>query len=188
MPKKPVAAGKSSLDHVDQDKTFAHIITQENATYLDLACGAGRYSLALAERLDGGGVIHAFDLWEEGIAVLEESAKKNGLDAIRPKVADITHRLPLEDEIIDVCFIATALHDLPLETRNSVIEEIRRVLVLHGALILIEFKKIDHGPGPGKSKRIGEDDADALVIPHGFEKELSASLGEYTYLAKYAKA
>lgn len=187
MTQHPVAAGKSSLDHVDQDMAFFHITAKRGGTYLDLACGAGRYSLALAKRLKDGSVIHSFDLWEEGIASLRKAADDFDSATINPKVVDVTGPLPLEDGVVDTCFIATVMHDLPVEKREHVVREIRRVLASRGALVLIEFKKIDHGPGPRKEHRIGEDDADALILPQGFEKVASVSLGEFTYLAKYAK-
>lgn len=187
MGQRPSAAGKSSFDYVDQDAVFAHIVSKPGATYLDLASGAGRYSLALAERLDGGGTVHAFDLWAEGIAALAEQAAKDGKDVIKARVVDIAEPLPLDDAVVDVCFIATVLHGIPEHKRAAMIEEVRRVLVPGGALVLIEFKKIDRGPGPGRERRIAEEDADALVLPRGFEKRESVSLGEFTYLAKYSK-
>ncbi len=187
MPQHPVAAGKSSLDFVDQGIAFFHITAKRGGVYLDLACGAGRYSLALAKHLKDGSVIHAFDLWEEGIATLKEAAGDLDSATIKPEVVDVTGSLPLEDGVVDTCFIATVMHDLPVAKREHVVREIRRVLAPHGALVLIEFKKIDHGPGPRKEHRIGEDDADALVLPQGFEKVASVSLGEFTYLVKYAR-
>lgn len=188
MTGKPVAAGKSSLDHVNLELAFSNIVTGMDSVYIDLACGAGRYSLALADRVGKGSVIHAFDLWDEGIAVLRESARESGCDNVRPKVVDATQPLPLEDGSIDVCFMATALHDLPEASREGVVREIHRVLKPQGVFVLIEFKKIDYGPGPQKEKRIGEVDADKLVLPVGFRKDVALSLGEYPYLVRYTKA
>jgi len=187
MTGKPVAAGKSSLDHVDQELVFSNIVTGRESTYLDLACGAGRYTLALAERVGKGSVIHALDLWEEGIAALRESAREAGFGNVRPELADATQPLPLGDNSIDVCFMATALHDLPEPTREGVVQEIRRILKPQGAFVLIEFKKLDYGPGPKKENRISEADADALILPVGFRKEISMSLGEFPYLVRYCK-
>lgn len=187
MSQKPVAAGKSSVDHVDLDITLKSIMAGEKSVYLDLACGVGRYSLALAERLDKGSVIHALDLWDEGIAALRANGDEMGFDNIRPRVADATRPLPLEDRTIDVCFMATALHDLPVSTRPGVVRDIRRVLVSNGVFVLIEFKKLDYGPGPHREKRIGERDADALIPQEGFKKDMTMSLGEFTYLTRYYK-
>ena len=54
-----------------------------------------------------------------------------------------------------------------------------------GAAVIIEFKKFDQGPGPGKAQRIDEADAEALLSPLGFTRQASADLGEFTYLARF---
>ena len=187
MSKKPTAAGKSSIDLIDQDAAFAQIITDSAAAYLDLACGAGNYTLALARRLGKDSSIHALDLWEDGVAALQESARREGLDNVTARVADITRPLPLPDGSIDVCLIATALHDIPEARRGRVLAEAGRVLRPGGRLALIEFKKSDQGPGPSKERKIGEADAEELAAPHGFRKDISVSLGEYTYLVRFVR-
>lgn len=189
MTNKPVAAGKSSFDHIDQDLALSNIISPIATAYVDLACGAGRYTLALAERIErDDNIIYALDIWEDGIASLKDTALRLGMGNIEATVADITGPLPLDDDAADVCLIATALHDLPPDSREALLEEVVRILAPQGALVVIEFKKIDHGPGPGIAKRIGEAELAALLAPHGFAEVVSVSLGEYTYLAKFALA
>jgi len=187
MSEKPVAAGKSSLDLVDSDLVFNEVIADPGGTYLDLACGVGRYTVELAGQLNADATVHAFDLWEEGIAELTRYAKQHGLKSIKTKLVDITAQLPLPDSSVDVSFLATALHDLPKSTRSGVVEEISRILSPGAIFVLIEFKKIDYGPGPDIDERIGELDADELILPHGFAKKNVVDLGELTYLIKYLK-
>ncbi|SOB57141.1 Ubiquinone/menaquinone biosynthesis C-methyltransferase UbiE [Pseudodesulfovibrio profundus] len=187
MNEKPVAAGKSSLDLVDNDLVFSEVIVDPDGTYLDMACGVGRYTVELAGQLNADATVHAFDLWEEGIAELTNYAKQHDLKSIKAKLVDITAQLPLQDSTIDVCLMATALHDLPESTRSGVVEEVSRVISPGGFFILIEFKKVNYGPGPDIDERIGESDADELVLPHGFTKKNVVDLGEFTYLIKYMK-
>lgn len=186
MTGKPVAAGKSSIGHIDQDLAFDNIIVEGASAYLDLACGVGRYTLALAERIAKGTTIYGIDLWAEGIAALEASAKEQGFDNIKAIHADATKPLPLEDASVDICFMATMLHDLPSEKREDVLRELKRILKPHGQAVLIEFKKLDKGPGPSKEHRIGDADAEALFTPLGFTKVTTVSLGEFTYLTKFS--
>lgn len=187
MSTKPVAAGKSSIDIVDKIKLFDNIITDVRGAYLDLACGEGRYTVELATRLDNKATVYAFDLWRDGISKLKNYAQKNELECIKAEVIDITLGFPLKQRAVDVCLFATALHDIPESKRRNVVKEIFRVLNSNGMLALIEFKKVDHGPGPDINERIDEKDADALILPHGFIKGEVSSLGEYTYLVKYLK-
>ena len=86
---------------------------------------------------------------------------------------------------MDVCLIATALHDLPEDGRKLLLAEVARILTPQGYRVVIEFKKLDHGPGPRMEMRIDENELAALVVPYGFRKITSVSLGEYTYLASY---
>ncbi len=48
---KPVAAGKSSFDLIDTEKTFAMIDVGPHSSFLDLACGIGTYSIEIAKTI-----------------------------------------------------------------------------------------------------------------------------------------
>lgn len=187
MDAKPTAAGKSSIGHIDLDLAFDNIMVGSRATYLDLGCGAGNYTLALARRLGAGSLVYALDLWEEGIKALDEAAHKEGLGNVEPLVADLAKPLALPSAAVDAAFMATVLHDLPEAVRPQLLSEIDRVLVPGGVFALIEFKKLDHGPGPSMDKRIGPEDADRLTEPHGFVRDATIDLGEFTYLARFLK-
>ena len=67
MSDKPVAAGKSSFDLIDVEKTFAIMNLKPDSVFLDLACGTGKYSIELARNIGEKGTVYAVDLWEEGI-------------------------------------------------------------------------------------------------------------------------
>ena len=87
----PAGAGKSSFDLIDAEKFFKAVHLSSGMTILDLACGAGNYTLALARRLgdaDGAGRVIAVDLWEEGIALLKESAVNIPSVSIETHVAE----------------------------------------------------------------------------------------------------
>lgn len=185
MENKPVAAGKSSFDLIDQDLALSRIVSETATVYADLACGAGRYSLALAERVGPDAAIHALDLWPDGLAQLNEAAAKRSLKNIRTQLADLTKPLPLEDGSVQVCLMATALHDLPEAGQETLLAEIRRILAPGGTFVLIEFKELDHGPGPSKDKKIGPEKAEAMLMPLGFVLEETLDLGEFPYLARF---
>ncbi len=184
--KKPVAAGKSSLDHIDQNKAFALFNIQPQDQLVDLACGVGRYSLALAAAFPELRIV-ALDLWSEGIDALNETIQEQGIGNIQTAVTNICQPLPLAPESVDHALLATALHDLPLDGRLALIQDLHSRLKQSGSINIIEFKKRDDGPGPGISKRLDAEDLAELISPFGFEKTSEAELGEYTYLAKFIK-
>jgi len=187
MAHKPVAAGKSSFDLIDSEKLFSVLDLKPGATVLDLACGAGRYTIELAAAVGNLGKVYAVDLWQEGLIQLEEEAARNGLKQIETVLSDICKPLPLNSHSVDTCLLATILHDLPAADQAGVIRETARLLKPGGTLNIVEFKKLDHGPGPGIAIRLDEAQVDALVTPQAYVRTTSAELGEFTYLLQYRK-
>jgi ubiquinone/menaquinone biosynthesis C-methylase UbiE len=182
MDKKPVAAGKSSFDLIDPREFFARVDLHPGTRVLDLGCGVGRYSLEISKRLGGNGLVYAVDSWEEGIETLKQTIRESGIVNIRPIVADIAERLPLEDASVDFCLMGTVLHDLSAADQSAALTQVVRVLKPGGVLALVEFKKVDRGPGPPKPIRISEQEAEAMIGEFGFLKTYCGDLGEFTYV------
>ncbi|MHB1463841.1 MAG: class I SAM-dependent methyltransferase [Thermoleophilia bacterium] len=188
MHDKPIAAGRSSFDFVDTEAVFRALELDQGTVLLDLASGAGNYSLAIAGSEGAGSVIHAFDLWEEGIAQLKQRVAEAGLTNITAAVADVTKKIPMGDGSADVCLIATALHDLVQEQGGEgVLREIARVLKPAGRLVIVEFVKADGPPGPPRHIRLSPEELDALVLPFGFARQRTAPAGDYFYLTVYTR-
>jgi ubiquinone/menaquinone biosynthesis C-methylase UbiE len=188
MSDKPVAAGNSSFDLIDAKKVLALIAVKPGSRFLDLACGFGHYSLAIADNIGERSLVYAVDLWQEGIDSLNREIAKRGTRNIQPIVADIRNRLPIEESSIDACLLATILHDLSKEDRRSTLREVVRLLKPGGMLTIIEFKKIDKGPGPPFDIRMEEKEIEALVTPYGFAKVAGGGVGKFNYLSKYERA
>jgi len=181
--KKPTGAGKSSFDLIDSSKLFHELDLQKGISFLDVASGRGAYSLAASDIIGPHGRVFAVDLWEEGIEHLKIAAAEKGAHNITAFVSDAGRRIPVEDQSIDVCLIATALHDF-VEDRidRGVLNEIVRVVKPAGILAVMEFKKIDGPPGPPKHIRLTPEDVADMLDPYGFKKERSADVGPYNYL------
>ena len=131
-PKLP-GVGKSSYDLIDPGALWAELNLPQGITFLDLGCGQGNYSLAVANLIGPAGVVYAVDLWEEGIASLKERAAREGRANLRPLVAP-AGRLPMESRSVDVGFMATVLHDLvEAGTAAGALAEVTRVLKPGGA-------------------------------------------------------
>ena len=181
--KKPTGAGKSSFDLIDAEKFFQELDLQKGISFLDVASGRGAYSLAVSDIIGPQGSVFAVDLWPEGIEMLKTAAQERGVENITAFVSDVGRRIPVEDQSIDVCLIATALHDF-VEDRidQGVLTEIVRVVRQTGTLAVMEFKKIDGPPGPPKHIRLSPEDVAYRLGPYGFKKERTADVGPYNYL------
>jgi ubiquinone/menaquinone biosynthesis C-methylase UbiE len=188
MPRHPVAAGKSSFDLVDPQKVFAERNLQPDSVLLDVACGVGNYAIAAAEFIGEHGMIHAVDLWAEGIETLRTRARELGLSRIRAEVADVGRLLPLADASVDVALLATVLHDLAAAgTATIALGEVARVLKPGGRLVIIEFDKIESTPGPPVAIRLSPGEVEDLVVPCGFIEEHVIPVGPATYLVKFVR-
>ncbi len=186
--KKPTGAGKSSFDLIDSQKLFHELDLRKGISFLDVASGRGLYSLAVSDIIGPQGSVFAVDLWAEGIEILKTAAQEKGIENITALVSDVGRRIPVEDQSIDVCLIATALHDF-VEDRidRGVLNEIVRVVKPAGTLAVMEFKKIDSPPGPPKHIRMTPEDVTDRLDPYGFKKERTADVGHYNYLMLFKK-
>jgi len=186
--KKPTAAGKSSFDLIDVDKFFRELNLQPGVSFLDLACGRGPYCLAASEAIGGKGRVYGVDLWEEGIELLKSAAAAKGINNIDAIVSDAGKQIPVDDHSIDVCLMATVLHDFVEDKIDQeVLHETARVVKSNGILAIMEFKKIDGPPGPPRHIRLSPEQVDDLLTPFGFKQEQFADVGPYNYLVLYKK-
>jgi ubiquinone/menaquinone biosynthesis C-methylase UbiE len=181
---KTVAAGKSSYDLVDKDKLFFLLPLKKAQVLLDIGCGTGNYSIPIAERLGEKGIVHAIDPWKYGVNELKSKAKSKGISNINAIVGDASKRIPVENESIDVCLMATVLHDLVEDnTYEGTMKEIKRTIRPAGKLVIIEFKKIKPPPGPPMEIRITPKELKHLVEPYGFIIVKTTDIGPFTYLS-----
>jgi len=183
----PPGAGKSSYDLIDPATLWAELHLSPGITFLDLGCGQGNYALAAATAIGPAGVVYAVDLWNEGIASLQERVAREGRANLKPLVAG-AGQLPLDDRSVDVGFMATVLHDLvEAGTAAGALAEVARVLKPGGLLAIVEFDKIDGPPGPPRHIRLDPSAVENLVAPYGFRRQKTVPTGPYNYLIIISK-
>lgn len=187
MEKGPPGAGKSSFELIDPKTLFKELHLKKGNSFLDLGCGRGEYATEAARVIGEAGRIYGVDLWKEGIAALREQASAKGLKNITALVSDIGKRIPLNDNSIDLCLMATVLHDLVvIDAADKALDEVRRVLTPEGILAIVEFKKIDGPPGPPVHIRLAPQEVIQIVVPHGFVWKRGAEVGPYNYLTVFS--
>jgi len=186
--KKPTAAGKSSFDLIDIDKFFKELNLQKGISFLDVACGRGAYCLAASEIVGEKGRVYGVDLWEEGIELLKAAVDEKSAGNIDALVSDAGKQIPVDDHSIDVCLMATVLHDFVEDKIDQeVLHEIVRVVKPNGILAIMEFMKIDGPPGPPRHIRLSPEQVDDMLAPFGFMQERIVDVGPYNYLMLFKK-
>lgn len=184
----PREAGKSSFDLIDREAFFSALPLAAVRHVVDLGCGVGLYSMALAERGGPGVFVHGIDLWEEGVGRLVRSAGERGLANVTAEVADLAHLSSTEDGAADLVLLATVVHDLAERgTAEASLREAGRILRPDGWLAVVEFKKEDTRPGPPVAIRLSPEDLDVFVLAAGFSGARLVDLGPNLYLALYRR-
>ena len=186
MNDKPIAAGKSSFSLIDPEALFAALPLAGKTRILDAACGNGAYAVGLSKRVEPNACIYALDLWEEGIQELKIAMDAQGINNIQPILADISKTTTLSDAFIDLCLMASVLHDLIEDgVAEAAIKEITRVVKPGAELAVIEFKKMAEPPGPPENIRITPEDLEKRLAPFGFTGLETREVGPYHYLFRF---
>lgn len=182
-------SGKSSWDLADTARLWQKLNWPTGITVLDLGCGEGRYSLPAAARVGPKGRVIALDLWAEGIDRLEAAAAQQKIDNIDARVADAADPLPLQDQSVDVCFMAAVLHDFAVAgVADRALREVARVLKPRGIMAVVEFKKEDSPYGPPRRIRLAVEDLAMMVQHLGFIRFSGVvDLGPDLYLAQFRR-
>lgn len=176
-------SGKSSFDLVDHALIFHELGLARSKVFLELGCGMGDYVIAAAEIIGPKGIAYGIDGWNEGIDILKKRAQENHLANVQAFVTSVADRLPLPDKTVDICFIATALHDFIRHgAADGALQEAARVLKPTGILGIVEFKKIAGPPGPPIHIRLSPAELEKLITNYGFKKTKTLDAGPYTYM------
>ena len=186
MKEKPQGAGGSSFQLIDAEKVLEELHLKKGNTFLDMACGQGEYAIEFSNIVGEDGLIYAVDLWDENIVQLRKAVSGAWIKNIKAIVADVSKVMPIGNDSVDVCLMATVLHDLILEkAADEAIKEAARVLKPNGLLAIIEFKKIDGPPGPPLKIRLNPNKVESIVTSLGFIKKEVKEVGEYNYLMTF---
>ena len=104
---------------------------------LDIACGTGDFSLAIARRMHADSRITGLDLSEGMLAVMREKVERAGLSERISCLQGDCEAMPFADGRFDVATIAFGIRNF--EHREAALREILRVLRPGGRLVILEL-------------------------------------------------
>jgi len=126
--KKSKGAGKSSFELIDSTMLQEVLPLKSGSVVLDLACGKGIYSIFMSDIVGETGLIYALDLWEEGLQLLEQKIHEKNITNILPCLEDATEEIEIDDFSVDLCLMATVLHDFEeMKRAGAVLEQVSRI-------------------------------------------------------------
>lgn len=177
----PGGAGKhSSFDFVERAPVLAALAGGRRA--LDLGCGRGDWSLALART---GTPVLALDRWWDGLRWLRRRAQGLPVLALR---ADLAAPLPLAAAAVDRVLLALVLHHLVATgAAAAVLAQVARVLAPGGVLAVVEFLPVAPPPGPPRAIRLAPAQVLELAAGAGLTGEPPIPVAPHVALYRFGR-
>jgi len=141
----------------------------------DIGCGPGFFALPAASIVGPAGGVYAIDTQSEMLDALKE--RQVPANVVPVKSAE--HSIPLEGSIADMALVAFVLHEA--EDKTLFIEEVKRVVRIGGAVVVIDWKKQAEEHGPPEQDRLTEAEVETLFKEAGFSDIASESLNGSHY-------
>ncbi|MFH1878487.1 MAG: methyltransferase domain-containing protein [Candidatus Omnitrophota bacterium] len=177
--------GISSFALYDAQVVLMELGLEIGSCFLDLGCGAGDFSISAAKLVGDTGKVYALDKWEDVVRSISAKAVLQGLRNIEAKRSDILGPLPVRDNSVDACLLATVLHIPDVrDNAGALFAEVKRVMKTDGRLIVVEIKKEQAAYGPPAAMRLSREEAEIMAAGYGFSPVRSVDLGHF-YMIKF---
>ena len=133
----------AGLDQTWRERAADRVRLEEGQKALDLCCGTGDLSFALAERSGSGGAVTGADFSKPMLEIAGQKAESRGVSQVEFEWADALE-LPYGDEEFDAVTIAFGARNLADLDRG--LSEMHRVLKPGGRLAILEITQPSRQP------------------------------------------
>jgi ubiquinone/menaquinone biosynthesis C-methylase UbiE len=106
-------------------------------TVVEVGCGSGLYTVAVAKAVQPDGLVYAVDIQEGMLEKLRARMKRDGVENITPVLADAEGQIPLDDGIADAVFSVAVIPEIPDPVKA--IEQIKRLMADEGVFAEAEL-------------------------------------------------
>ena len=135
------------------EEIIKHLELNPSTILVDLGCGGGYFSIPISSKVKK---IYAIDVQKEMLDYLENKIQKQNIKNIETLLSK-DNNIPIQSESIDVLLSVNTFHEF--QNRDSMINEICRVLKHKGKAVLVDFKKESTEFGPPLHIRISKEQA-----------------------------
>ena len=167
---------------------FAHPVRNVGAfriepgmTIADFGAGSGAYVLAMAEALEGTGVVYAIDVQQDLLRRIKNEATKRALHGVEIIWGDVekTGGTKLKNESVDRVLISNILFQV--EDVSAVFSEAKRICRPQGRVIVIDWTESFGGMGPHPDAVVTKEKALEVAHAVGFALESEFKAGAHHY-------
>ena len=155
------------------------------ASFVDVCCGDGHFTLPAAELIEGP--VYALDIDGELLAALEDRVEDHGAVAVTTVEGDAMALPELLPERVECALLANTLHGVPEKTTFA--EAVDAVLEPGGRFVVInwvdappaETPVLDEPRGPPEDLRMTPEETVAAVEPAGFHADETVAVSPHHY-------
>ena len=173
MKKKISSVGTGGF--LNPEKVIKDFNIKKGMEIADFGCGAGYFTIPIAESVGKNGKVYAFDVLRTALESVRSKARVNGLENI--ELIRTNLELPngsgLNNSSVDIVLMANILFQSP--KKSAILKEAGRILKKGGRLIVIDWKN-DQPMGPPKKFIVSKDLVKNLAEKKGlkFDREIPA--------------
>lgn len=153
----------------------------------DFGCGAGYFTVLMAEKVGPAGKVYALDIQETALDSVRAKARARGIDnieTIRTNL-EILGSSSLENDSQD----SVMLHNVLFQSqkKEEIIREAGRVLKPGGKMVIIEWSKGADGFGPPDNLRLDPSEIEIIAKKSGLVLESKLDTGQFHFGLIYKK-
>ncbi len=153
----------------------------------DFGCGAGFFSIPLAQAVGENGTIYSLDVLPAALEAVESKAKTLGIANITAKRANLENEngSGLSENSVDWVIMKDMLFQNG--NKEAILKEAHRILKPGGKSLIVEWSDKNLSIGPEKNLRIPSEKLVELVRQRKFSVEKILDAGEFHYAMVIAK-
>ncbi|MDO8567907.1 MAG: class I SAM-dependent methyltransferase, partial [Dehalococcoidales bacterium] len=163
----------------DPEAILNEIGLRPGATFVDVGCGGGYFTLPAARMVGKNGRVYGIDSYAASIAEIRELADREGLRNLELVTGKAEDNI-LCTSCADIVFFGIVLHDF--DDPAKVLRNAREMLKPEGRLVNMDWKKVDLPVGPPLWKKFSEEKAAELIEAAGFTIASIKDIPPYAYM------
>lgn len=147
----------------------------------DFGCGAGFFSIPLAQRTGKEGKVYSFDILPQALESVESKAKLLGISNIAAKRVNLENEKSsgLKNGEADWVILKDVLFQN--KKKDNILEEAHRILKPGGKILVLEWNDENFSVGPDKKLRVSFNKMLELVKKCKFKIEKNIIAGNFHY-------
>lgn len=172
------------LNEIDFDGSLKAAGFSDGMTLADIGSGTGVLIFEARKLKDSK--IYSVEMSEVMIGIQEDrisSRKIENIEIINQNVD--RNKIDIEDNSCDVVSMITVLHEIG--DKESIMDEISRILKPKGRLLIVEFNKEKTSFGPPLYQRLSGEEIEVVCGEFGFKKTEQTCLGDNFYRVIFEK-